>query len=129
MDLLALIGNLFKPASDLIDNIHTSDEEKIKLQTGLMKVQNEVYSKVLEYDTKLLEAQASVVAAEAKGSSWLQTNWRPITMLTFLALVILDCFGILTFRLSTEAFALLKLGIGGYIGGRSIEKVVGILKK
>jgi len=45
-------------------------------------------------------------------------------MLTFLALVVCDSFGWLAFRLSEEAWALLKIGLGGYVVGRSVEKVV-----
>ena len=67
---------------------------------------------------------ARLVAAEAGGQSWLQRNWRPLTMLAFLVLVIADSFGLLAFRLSAEAWQLLQIGLGGYVVGRSVEKIV-----
>jgi len=62
--------------------------------------------------------------AEAQGGSWLQRSWRPITMLTFLVLVVTDALGLLPFRLAGEAWTLLQLGLGGYVVGRSGEKIM-----
>lgn len=50
-------------------------------------------------------------------------------MLTFLILVVLDSFGILTNRLAPEAWLLLQIGLGGYVAGRSIEKVMPSIQK
>jgi hypothetical protein len=44
-------------------------------------------------------------------------------MLTFLVLVCLDAFGWLAFRLSDQAWVLLQIGLGGYVIGRSGEKI------
>jgi hypothetical protein len=44
-------------------------------------------------------------------------------MLTFLLLVVFDSFGWLTNRLAPEAWTLLQLGLGGYVVGRSAEKI------
>ena len=128
MNLLALISNIFKPAADLIDDVHTSTEERLKLKNALTVIQNEMHSKVIQYETKLLESQASIITSEAQGASWMQRNWRPITMLTFLALVVLDSFGMLAFRLASEAWTLLQLGLSGYVVGRTGEKIVDKLK-
>jgi len=78
---------------------------------------------VLEYEKTLLSKQAQIITAEAQGNSWLQRSWRPITMLTFLVLVCLDAFGWLAFRLSDQAWVLLQIGLGGYVIGRSGEKI------
>ena len=53
----------------------------------------------------------------------MQRNWRPITMLTFLALVVLNSFGLLKIELADEAWTLLQIGLGGYVAGRSAEKM------
>ena len=68
------------------------------MQSTLKKVENEFNSKVLEYESRLMEAQASIIRSEAGGQSWLQRNWCPIVMLSFLLLVICDSFGLLAFR-------------------------------
>lgn len=129
MNIIELIGGIFKPATDLIDNLHTSEEEKLEAKTKLAKIENTFILKLLEYENKLTEAQSKVIVAEAGGQSWLQRNWRPITMIVFLVLIICDCFGILVFRLSSEAWTLLKIGLGGYVVGRSAEKVIKTYKK
>jgi hypothetical protein len=77
----------------------------------------------LSLERERLAAQAGLVAAEAGGASWLQRNWRPITMLSFLGLVVADAFGLLAFRLADQAWLLLQIGLGGYVVGRSVEKI------
>jgi len=129
MNLLSFIGDIFKPAAKLIDAVHTSTEEKMKLNAAIKTIENELLVKVIDYETKLLEAKASIITSEAQGASWMQRNWRPITMLTFLVLVVCDSFGLLAFRLATEAWLLLQIGLGGYVTGRSAEKIVDNYKK
>ncbi len=124
MGVLDFLSGIVKPITNLIDNLSTSDEERGKLQNELTKIENEFLGKALEYEAKLLDSQGRIVEAEAKGQSWLQRNWRPITMLTFLILVVCDSFGLLTFRLSNEAWLLLQIGLGGYVVGRTGEKIV-----
>ena len=123
MGFFSLLGGILKPATDLIDELTTTDEEKLQLKNELTKIENTFASEVLEYESKLMVAQASVINSEAQGESWLQRNWRPITMLTFLILVVCDSFGLLAFRLAAEAWLLLQIGLGGYVVGRSAEKV------
>ena len=130
MSIFSVISGLIKPIGDIVDNLHTSGEEKAEAVLALQKVQNAVTAKILDYESKLLEAQSSIIVAEASGQSWIQRNWRPITMLTFLVLVVCDSFGLLAFRLAAEAWTLLQLGLGGYVVGRSAEKIVpSILEK
>ncbi len=123
MSVLSFISSIFKPAADLIDDLHTSAEEKMALQAQIKKVENELLLKVMDYEKQLLEGQTKIITAEATGQSWLQRSWRPITMLTFLGLVVLDSFGLLAFRLADEAWTLLQIGLGGYVVGRSAEKI------
>jgi hypothetical protein len=123
MNVFSFISNIFEPAVKLIDEIHTSDEEKLQLQVQIKAVENELLAKVIDYETKLLQGKTAIITAEATGQSWIQRNWRPITMLTFLALVVLDSFGLLHSELAPEAWMLLQIGLGGYVAGRSAEKV------
>lgn len=129
LSVLSVISEMFKPAAKLIDDIHTSDEERLKLKNQLMSMQNEMSVKILDYEKELMRAQADVIKSEATGSSWIQRNWRPITMLTFLVLVVCDSFGLLKFRLAEQAWTLLQIGLGGYVIGRSVEKATSPLVK
>ena len=83
----------------------------------------ELEAQLLNFEGEVLKVRASVIMAEANGQSWLQRSWRPLTMLTFLVLVVLDSFALLPFRLVSEAWGLLKIGLGGYVIGRSAETV------
>lgn len=124
MNILGLIGQIFKPATDLIDNLHTSTEEKLEQKAQLLALQVQFLEKGLAYEQEQLRQKAAIIMAEAQGGSWIQRNWRPITMLTFLALVVLDQTGVLAFRLAPQAWTLLQIGLGGYVVGRSAEKIV-----
>jgi hypothetical protein len=124
MSIFNFLGDMFKPAADLIDNIHTSDEEKLSLKNKMEVIQNEMKARVLSYEQTLMQAQSEVIKSEAQGHSWLQRSWRPITMLTFLFLVVCDSFGWLTNRLADQAWILLQIGLGGYVIGRSAEKMM-----
>jgi|TARA_R100001224_G_scaffold28713_1_gene15711 hypothetical protein len=123
MNLLAKIVEIIKPVGQIIDQVHTSEEERAKLKNELFVLQAQLQVEVLEYEKNLLNKQSQIITAEAQGNSWLQRSWRPITMLTFLVLVCLDAFGWLAFRLSDQAWVLLQIGLGGYVIGRSGEKI------
>ncbi len=89
--------------------------------------------KTQERRQKALEAKAGVIQAEARYGSWLQRSWRPFLMLSitlilvnnYLIIPYLKFFGInapvLVFP--AEFWQLLYIGVGGYIGGRSAEKI------
>jgi len=123
MNVFSFISNIFEPAVKLVDELHTSDEEKLKLQAQIKAVENELLAKVIDYESKLLEGKTAIITAEATGQSWMQRNWRPITMLTFLVLVVCDSFGWLPSPLAGDAWTLLQIGLGGYVAGRSAEKM------
>ena len=123
MSFLSFISSIFEPAAKLIDALHTSDEEKLQMQAEIKKIENELLLKVMEYEKQLLESQTKIISSEATGASWLQRNWRPITMLTFLILVVLNSFGMLANELAPEMWTLLQIGLGGYVVGRSAEKI------
>ena len=132
MDIIGMISGLFKPAADLVDNLHTSEEEKVLARAQLEAVKNETYAGAIELEkavlslkTKQLEAQQAVVVAEAAGKSWLQRNWRPITMIVFLVIILLHYLGIIKTEIAPEMWLVIQIGLGGYVGGRTVEKVAG----
>jgi len=88
----------------------------------------ELLGKALDVALSIMQTQSNVIVAEAQGKSWLQRNWRPITMITFLVLVVLNAFALLKNELAPEMWGLLKIGLGGYVIGRSAEKIVDKLK-
>ena len=122
------LGNIFGAVGGVIDELHTSEEEKLTLKNQFVQLQGNITLGVLEYQGALNAAQASIITAETKSQSWLTANWRPLTMVTFVFLIVARWLGFtaenLTPELELELFSIIKIGIGGYIGGRSLEKVV-----
>ena len=128
MNFFGLLSSLFGPASKLVDDLHTSEEEKLDAKQKMFELQVEAFNQAEQYESALLEAKGTIIEAEAKSESWIARNWRPITMLTFLFLVVLDSFGILATPLAPEAWLLLQIGLGGYVVGRSTEKSLKVWK-
>lgn len=124
MKIWKVLTGAVEPITKLVDDLHTSEEERLQIKSQLFAMQSQLSSQMMDYEKAQLRAKSQLMLAEAQGASWLQRNWRPITMLTFLALVVLDAFGLLAFRLASEAWTLLQLGLGGYVVGRSVEKIV-----
>ena len=121
--LLAMVSGIFTSLTKIIDDLHTSADERAAAQAEIMRLHNQALILALQLEQQQLAASARLIAAEAGGRSCLQRNWRPITILSFLALVIADSCGLLAFRLSDVAWTLLQIGLGGYVVGRSVEKI------
>lgn len=67
--------------------------------------------------------------AEVKSESWMARNWRPSLMLSFTYIIVhtyvfVPLFGLTHVDIPPDMWGLLKLGIGGYVLGRSGEKIV-----
>ena len=115
-------GGVVKEVGKVIDSLFTSDEERLKAK-------NEVFKVLQEQQLELQKLQTEIVLAEANGN-WLQRSWRPILMLAFGFIVIYVKFIAPLFQLpipplENEFWNLLQLGIGGYVVGRSAEKIAG----
>jgi len=115
-------GGVVKEVGNAIDKLFTSEEERIKAK-------NEVFKVLQEQQLELQKLQTEVILAEANGN-WLQRSWRPILMLAFGFIVIYVKFIAPLFSLpipplENEFWNLLQLGIGGYVVGRSAEKIAG----
>jgi len=123
-----LISGIFKPAADLVDSLHTSEEERLDAKSRLLSVQAAVMDSALDYESKALEAKAQIVNSEANSEHWVTATWRPIVMLIFTGLVVARFLGFQAEGMSQteydQLWMLIQIGIGGYIGTRSIEKIV-----
>lgn len=133
MGIADIIAGIFKPAADLIDNLHTSEEERLEQKRLLLEVQAKAMDRVHEYNTQLLQAQGAVVNSEAKSEHFLAATWRPIVMLAFTGLVVARFFGFhapgMTEAEYLELWGLIQLGLGGYVAGRSAEKMMKVYKQ
>lgn len=129
MNLIDLVAGIFKPAAELIDEMHTSEEERLTQKARLLEVQAATIDKALEYERSGLEARAKIVNSEAQSEHIITATWRPIVMLTMTGLAVGDALGLLPNPLAAEAWLLLQVGLGGYVVGRSGEKIVKTIKE
>lgn len=125
---IGLIGNAIGGIMQGLDGLFTSDEERLQAKNVIMGVQAQVMGQVLDYEKAALQAQSDIIKAEATGQSWLQRNWRPLTMVVFVGIIVAKWFGFTDNSISEELemklMSIIQLGIGGYIVGRSGEKIV-----
>jgi hypothetical protein len=116
----------------LIDRLWTDPAQANAAKLELFKMQQSGELAVLEADTGIIKSGAEIVKAEATSESWLTRSWRPITMLIFVGLITARWFGFAAPNLAEaeylELWEIVKIGLGGYVIGRSVEKTVpGIL--
>lgn len=101
--------------------------------TEAAKAEAELNRQLMARAGEIEQAAAGIVKTEAASAHWLAANWRPITMLTFVALIVARWFGFSAPGLSeAEALALwdiVQIGLGGYVVGRTVEKVAPVVMR
>ena len=111
-----LIKTLFKTIDKTIEN--KADVERIK---------QSIQQQLLSGQLKELEAQAAIIVAESKGGV-LQRNWRPLLMIIFAGLIVAHWFGYtapnIPESVQNSLLNIVLVGMGGYIVGRSSEKIM-----
>ena len=109
------------------------------------EIEREIKMSLLTNSHAIEQAAAQVVMAEAKSEHKITATWRPILMLTITAIVgwnyliapianviLTQIIGepiALSIPLPDELWNLLMIGVGGYVVGRSAEKVADKVKK
>jgi hypothetical protein len=114
-------GSVVKDLMSGLDKLFTSKEEKILAENAIKQI-------LIQKQLELQKMQTEIIVTEAKGN-WLQRSWRPILMLAFGFIVIYvkfiaPLFDLRIPELENEFWNLLQIGIGGYVIGRSGEKMV-----
>ncbi|MBZ9576722.1 3TM-type holin [Modicisalibacter sp. MOD 31.J] len=132
MNLISsLIGTIAEPVMDVIDKAVEDKDQANRLKAELRR-------RLIDQQDATLQARMKIILAEATGESWLQRNWRPLLMLVIVAIIANNyliapylgaMFGVgLQLELPDFLWETIKIGIGGYIAGRSIEKTAGRIK-
>lgn len=104
-----------------------------------VKAQTELNTMLLDGSLREYEKQAEIIISEAKSDHWLTANWRPGLMAIF-GIIIANNYIIYPYlslfidnapmlEIPPDMWDLLKLGVGGYIAGRSGEKIMNVYKK
>jgi len=137
------VEGLLKGAGSLAKDIRTAitgettltSESKALLDGKLIELE----TVLAQLKVKTDELRHNIIIAETQSQSWLARNWRPILMLTIIAIVAnnyiifpyanLFTEKVVMLTLPDHLWALLKIGVGGYIVGRSAEQVAKTIKR
>ena len=113
---------LVKGVGGVIDNLHTSEEEKLEAAQKVKEL-------IASYETQMEKEISSRWEADMKSDSWLSKNVRPLVLVFLVVATVLMIFidaGTINFVVEPKWTDLLQLVlitvIGAYFGGRSLEK-------
>lgn len=115
--IIAAVASLFEPATKILENLHISEADKLKLQNELAKIQADTQAKFIQLEQDKLDLQK----VEANSTNWCQANWRPICSMAIVVIIICASFGII--HPDQKFWSLAEYFLLGYTGGRSLEKV------
>ena len=115
-------ADLVKGVGGVIDNLHTSDEERLAAE-------NKIKELIANYEVEMEKNITSRWQADMNSDSWLSKNVRPLVLIFLVVCTMLLIFidaGKLNFNVKDSYIDLLQLVlitvIGAYFGGRSFEK-------
>ena len=115
-------ADLVKGVGGVIDNLHTSKEEKLAAEQKIKEL-------ISDYETKMEQNITDRWSADMNSDSWLSKNVRPLVLIFLVVCTVLMIFidaGTIAFTVEEKWTDLLQLVlitvIGAYFGGRSFEK-------
>jgi len=128
---MSILSNIFssgatelvKGVGDVIDNLHTSKEEKLAAELKVKEL-------ISNYEIEMEKTITDRWKADMNSDSWLSKNIRPMTLAFLVISTVLMIFidaGTIKFTVEDKWTDLLQIVlitvIGAYFGGRSLEKV------
>ena len=120
-----MLQMLLSPITNLIGQVI---DKAVPDKNKALELKLEAAKAVSELDSKELQGAIDVILAEAKGDSWLQRNWRPVLMLWFAGLVGAHWLGFtppnLPESVVNSLLDIVQVGVGGYVLGRTGEKML-----
>jgi hypothetical protein len=114
---------LIKGVGGVIDNLHTSKEEKLEAEQKIKDM-------IMGYEAEMQKQVTERWKVDMNSDSWLSKNIRPMVLIFLVVSTVLMIFidaGVISFEVKSSWVDLLQLVlitvIGAYFGGRSVEKV------
>lgn len=124
----ALIGSII---SAILPKVLATVDKTVQDKDLAIKIRAELANELLSANTEVTKAASAVIMAEAQGESWLQRNWRPLLMIWFSILIGGYWFGFVPANMPIsvvqDLFTLVQIGVGGYVVGRTGEKIAASL--
>lgn len=116
----ALVPALAPIIGQIVGSLFPDPTEKAKAEAETMR-------QLLAHQSEIESAAAKIIQTEAASTHWLAANWRPLTMLVFVGLIVARWFGWAAPGLQEAEYlklwSIVEFGLGGYVVGRSVEKV------
>ena len=116
-------ADLVKNVGGVIDNLHTSKEEKLEAE-------KQIKDMIMGYEAEMQKQVTERWKMDMNSDSWLSKNIRPLVLVFLVVATVLLVFidaGAISFKVEDKWTDLLQLVlitvIGAYFGGRSLEKV------
>ena len=116
-------ADLVKNVGGVIDNLHTSKEEKLEAE-------KQIKDMIMGYEAEMQKQVTERWKVDMASDSWLSKNIRPLVLVFLVVATVLLIFidaGAINFKVEDKWTDLLQLVlitvIGAYFGGRSLEKV------
>ena len=132
LPLLNAVGPIAKIVGGIVDKAVPDKDLKEKLK-------HELNTQLINGDHEELIAKSKIVQAEASSKHWLTATWRPALMWICIIVIannyiispILNAIlgTVIELSIPDQMWNLLTIGVGGYIAGRSAEKVATNWKK
>jgi len=115
-------ADLVKKVGGVIDNLHTSKEEKLAAELKIKDM-------IMGYEAEMQKQVTERWKVDMNSDSWLSKNIRPLVLVFLVVATVLLIFidaGTISFKVQDKWTDLLQLVlitvIGAYFGGRSLEK-------
>ena len=116
-------GELVKNVGGILDNLTTTEEEKLEAQAKIKDM-------IMSYEAEMQKQVTERWKMDMNSDSWLSKNIRPLVLVFLVVATVLLIFidaGVISFKVQDKWTDLLQLVlitvIGAYFGGRSLEKV------
>tara|TARA_R110002012_G_scaffold10129_2_gene46961 strand:+ start:1331 stop:1723 length:393 start_codon:yes stop_codon:yes gene_type:complete len=116
-------SELVKEVGSVVDDLTTSDEERLLAKQKLEQM-------IFDFESKMQQEVTERWKADMQSDSWLSKNVRPLTLMFLVVSTVLMIFidaGAINFVVDSNWKDLLQVVlitvIGAYFGGRSYEKI------
>ena len=118
--IAALLPALVPILGDVIRRLVPDSEAQAKVEAELSVA-------LMQRAQEIENAAASIVKTEAASEHWLTATWRPIVMLVLTAMIVARWMGYSAPNISEaealKLWSIVEIGLGGYVIGRSAEKI------
>jgi hypothetical protein len=90
MDIIGILSTIISPVTNLIDELSTSDEEKLKLKNELKIIEQQTQLNLIEYEKTVIDKKAEIMVAELKQDDNFTKRARPTIVYSGLGILILN---------------------------------------